>query len=1243
MSTEILPFDPVDCSLDGLTLVEASAGTGKTWSIATLVVRLVLQAGLRADQLLVVTFTRAAARELRDRVRARLREALDACQPGAEASDAQLERIVTPFRAREDAVGRLASALRDLDQAVITTIHSFCQRALSRWAFESGGRFGLSLDGDQAEAREDLAYDWWVRLRTRADPMELAALDATSLATFDKVLEEAGRFHDLQVLPPAEELPCLTDVAEDVARARDAIVTLWAQQDCREAAIAVLEKTGVVNAHSLRQRTRQDLYQALDQLGELDPATGTLQDIWATKYWSGFDRAHDGKMIRRLDLVLADPVWAALATLRASLDARSHAQQRWVTQQLVALAQQGAPALRMARRARGVLDFGDLILELDAALQSARGAELARVIRTELPCALIDEFQDTDRSQYRIFQRIYLDTQGAGSTRTQDGSRLFLVGDPKQAIYAFRGADIQGYLEAAKDASSMRRTMRRNWRSDGDLVKALGHLFGRVTRPFGYDEIDYVNVDAAAAARRGSFPRDGAAPLQLRFAEHIPKNGRETAHTKDWLRETAYDAVAAEIVRLLDGQSHIPDGRGAQRPVRPRDIAVLCGWSVDLWAMQQALRGRGVRAVLLSDEDVWASPQAAALITLLRAVMESDREALVRTALAGAILGRTAAEIVAITEQERVPEGVALPFFSTWDDGVNTLRAFRGAWEDHGLLRAFRSLLATGDVLERLLAGPEGERALTNLQHIVELLHELSVREHLGVAGLLARLERNREQSKDRTQAEDAMLRLESDEDAVILSTIHRAKGLEYPVVFLPSLWTKTHAPRGGEPVIFYDKGRMSMDLGSPDLQEHGMAAMEKSWTEQMRLLYVALTRARHRAVVLWGSTRDMESSAMAALLHGPGTQQPLNLDAVMERVKSATDSLITADLDALEAEAEGSIAWSKLDLSAGDHFDRSVQAGMDPVPRTFTHQVPALWRTSSYSSLVRRAHDAAAEVERMGGTDEEDVDILPGQGDQDEPCLLLSLPKGAQTGTAIHEVLEHVDFQLAVGQDGPTTHLVDQVKQRLAEHRVGDASQAQSVALELQRVLRTELSNGVRLADLRGSDRLNELSFLLPVGPTLSPGRLADALAVGSDGDPLMQQAADRVGKLGFMSLQGYLTGFIDLLFRHDGRFHVVDYKTNHLGDTLGAYAPAHLGHAMLHANYLLQLHLYVVATHRFLQGRVPGYAYQTHMGPAMYLFLRGMTPKTGPALGTFRVDVPQARVDALDRLFAPPAMEGA
>lgn len=1219
-------FDATNGILNGTGLIEASAGTGKTYTITTLFLRLVLEQGLEVGQILVVTFTEAATKELVGRIRSRLKEELDHLERGRDQDEIIRRCLNHPQVDLQRLRQRIIKALWQFDEAAIFTIHGFCRRVLDEHAFESANPFDIEIIKNESPLIEEIVHDFWGREIYNASPVFLRYLIGTN--TWPRSLMSLGALGakalDAEVLP--KTVPLASDdtaFCEAFSRAR----AIWQKE--RDFIASLLVNNSALKANSYKPEKMLTWFDALDgYLGKAAdrsaepprPITGGLIGDVLTKLTPTAltDGTKKGKTTPNhaffeavSELVETNQVFALKLTA-LKMELLDHVRQE----------------LRQRKRLLAVRSFEDLLFDLASALETKSGARLKQAIRNRYRAALIDEFQDTDPVQYRIFHTLF-----AGP-----GQLLYLIGDPKQSIYGFRGADLYAYLKAASTAKENSFTLTTNWRTDPTLLNGINTLFARIPRPFYLPDIEYTRVEPSPNARDALEHESGKqpAPLQIRFVERRTDRVGIRGHaiTQAWADENLSALTARDIGRLLGSPLRLKGRR-----LRPSDVAVLTRTNNEAGAMQEALQNLGIPSVLLSAESVFHSEEAEALLTLLNAIADAGHPGKIKAALSTDLFGLTGDDLLALecNDQE-------------WDRYVLTFRALEQAWTERGIVRMMHIFLTLSlgpghsNVTSQILGRARGERRLVNLRHLIELCHEAETEGHLGPHGLVRWFDSAR-QSRAKS-ADSSLLRLESDGDAIRIVTIHRSKGLEFPVVYLPFSWKGAVHTHRSKTVAFHDPQndhRLTLDLGSDSMERHLKEAAFEETAESMRLIYVALTRAKHLLVVTWGAFHSAEHSPLARLLHGSKN----NLSTAKEfsdYMRRLSDEDMLEDLKRLALETQpGTFSVEPL---RNEDFGIAGLAEDHPKPlreRIISRAMPYPKVISSYSSLVagQKARKNTLDEER----DFDEASLLEPQesshmaaGIKPETVPLSDFDRGSIAGRCLHKIMELLDFEIPRGEIPAST--VDEI---LQNHGLSPSAWHETVRRAIDDILDTPLDPEIPNLKLRGLAEtrcVKELEFIFPVVTrknTDAGARKGEEIAAAfrKHGSRLPSDYVNQPGLSNILLQPGFLKGFIDLVFEEAGRYYLVDFKSNYLGPIFADYREKALCSSMASHHYYLQYHLYTLALHKFLERRLPAYDYDLHFGSVYYLFLRGMSPHAPAGSGIFKDRPPRALIEALSDLM--------
>lgn len=1183
------PLNPLRFPLYGERLIEASAGTGKTYTIAGLYLRLLLghgpvieQAGeeggdagqpcaherpLSVTEILVVTFTEAATAELRGRIRARIHEARLAFMRG-HSTDTLLAQLLVEVEDHDLAARRLLAAERQMDEAAVFTIHGFCQRMLRQNAFESGALFETEFLTDDSRLRLQAVSDYW---RAEFYPVDqpLARAVRRLWPSPAALLREMGSWLDNDELE-------IRPVAGDE--------TLAARHSVAMARIGAVKAGWLAQTDEIRRQTE----------GQISRYTGKNYEGWLAKIGDWAQDETSGYVLPKelerfgqqaLEENLKKGGTVPTLPLFGEIDALLASRPGIRDLVLQRAARVVRSRMQESKRQAHQLSFDDLLRDLDGALGSGLGERLCERIRATYRVAMIDEFQDTDPQQYRIFHRLYGGHQDTA---------LLMIGDPKQAIYGFRGADIFTYIQARRNVSA-HYTLGRNWRSSRALVAAVNGLFERAKDPFIYEaDIPFLPVEAQGKSRALLIEGQSAPVLHC-----WQLTGQPTFNKGEYQSRMAR-ATAAEIHRLLtlarEGKAML-----GSEPVRAGDIAVLVRTGAEGKLVQQELARLAIASVYLSNrESVLAQVEAREILLILHACQNPSDERSLRAALATGLFDLDARALDALASDERA-----------WENAVQEFMGYRAVWHRHGVLAMLRALMHGRNLAASLLASPYGERRLTNFLHLGELLQQASG-ELDGEYALLRWL--GEAVSQPNGQDGEQILRLESERKLVQIVTIHKSKGLEYPLVFLPFICSH----RAADTPLFHETGeagnRTVLDLTGA---EESLAEADKErLAEDLRLLYVALTRGVYAT---WLGLAPVRSGA------GKSEKTDLHRTAIGYLLQKGEEgdagTLATALTDL--AQALPGVTVGEPSLTRPAPLPAEAEKPGEPTVRAFQGQLERDWWISSYSGLAAQGNGHGKGVLANPGFDDEvatEAAVTVQEEEAPAPSIF-TFPKGARPGTLLHSLFETIDFEHAKGES-LAQHIAALLTQEGFDEGWAPVLQQQVEAV-LDTPLETGLGDPVRLRDLAPERKQVELEFFLPMGRVTAPA----LTALCQQHDPL-----SRGGKpLGFATVQGMLKGFIDLVFEWQGRWYLLDYKSNHLGMSPADYGRPALERAMREHRYDLQYQLYSLALHRLLALRLPGYDFDRHFGGVFYLFLRGM-----PQGGVFHTRPSRELVLGLDELFS-------
>lgn len=1200
---ETIPLNPITLPLNQISLIEASAGTGKTYTIGSLYLRLLLKAGennfsrpLNVEEILVVTFTEMATEELKKKIRERITDAIHKLTAFAETQDKSAfknDEFLTALCQDLDifeAIHHLKLAEQNMDLAAIYTIHGFCRRMLMQYAFHSGIHFNLELIKDQSDLLVRFANEFW-REHFYPLPFEMADFIANGLGSPDYVLSLLESNLDKNLIVDLENQQALSiSITEflhqylgEYFKDIKALKRFWLESAGKISELITEELNkdyakGEPKSLSRRSYNTSRLAKWIDQVNAWanDPRDYVLNETLMSYFTQSAlgEKGEEG----------ASPFIAQIFTEleeRASALMSPDLLRRIILYHYRQGLQQKLLDYKLNHQEKS---FDDLLRLLCEALQGEQGDELAEMIRFQYPFAMIDEFQDTDSQQYAIFSKIYRDNP-------EKNTGFIMIGDPKQAIYRFRGADIFTYLKASDEAQS-RFELTKNYRSEKNLVDGVNALFDFPQSPFIYQNINFTAVDSRDDHFR--FYLNGKAEPAYRFylTESDKVNKTEMAKIcaisiQHWLKS------AAENQAVFQNEDTC-------KTLQPANIAVLVKNRYEAADVIQELQKLDIASVYLSDQSsVFDSHVAVELLRILKACL-NVAERPILNAIATALFGLNAADIHQIQQNE-----------ADWQRWADSFAQYQQTWQRQGILVMLHQILLEQGISERLLSQATGERDLTDFLHLAEILQQAATL-HESEAALLSWFEKQIQGEGH----QEAQIRLESERQLVKIVTIHKSKGLEYDLVWLPFLAVPSKIPTAGDMNVYYSKER---DETLWDMENRNLNALyEETFAEELRLLYVALTRAKYQMAFALPAQFDKKWNALHYVL----SQGEIGKEIALSAPKD-TETLLQTFKEKMQDNVE---ICTKPNLEALTAL--SINTKNDDLKAAeFTGNIEQDWRITSFTSIEQGHRRQNYFTESAGKKHAvfDDVKDYDSQNTIEISTALLSenesnildLPRGKQVGTALHRHFENCYFS-----DLANTEEIDKLRQSLQL----DETFTEPLQNWLQQISHTPLSNkiGITLADLANKDCIKEMPFYLAIREYFDLEAFNRALKAHHHlpSEPLQ-----------FEQIQGMVRGSIDLVFRHNGKYYLVDYKSNFLGSTLFDYNQEALKKEMLHSHYDWQYLIYTLALHRYLQSVVPHYDYARDFGGVFYLFLRGMNGE--PQSGVF-YDRPSVElITELDGVF--------
>lgn len=1146
-----LSFDCAKEPLDeGVCLLEASAGTGKTFALARIFLRLVAEHGLEVSKILVVTFTTAATEELRGRIRELLVEALELLQgEGCEIEDETIRQLANSGSNKDKYIRRIRLAITCFDEAVIHTIHGFCNRVLAENSLETHALFEAELDQSADDLITEAMHEYWRCSMADVHPVVAASASVSRLGP-----DELVKFY--KSLPVTRSFQMGFGQGEDPALFREQLILgfellkdSWIQG--RDEYFQFIEKC--VNKRN-RAYTQSDRHaRLLDDLlvkQSISPSgIEVLREIRSSKLSVRKEFINDPR-----------PQFSRQAEeFCLALD-------RFFT--IVRI--DGANYLRKRieewKNARGLLSFDDLLrLTADAVTRKTEAGEsLRQSLRTSFEAALIDEFQDTDPVQFKIFQELF------GSSEKH---RMYLIGDPKQSIYRFRGADIEAYFEFARATGAKTYSLDKNFRTTSSLVRGVNQfLSAPAESPFLHPQLPFhpVNPNLGGSADQNKLFQFGenSTPSFVIRELQIPGDRRPN---KSITQGAIRIDMANEIFDLLN------DGRVGGKEVNPGDIAVLVRSNSEAREVWEYFCSRGLPAVVFSDMSLFETEESRELCWVLQGLSDAQNDRSIRRALATGLLGMSSDDFQGWKDDP-----------AEWERWVGQFRGIRKTWREQGIYVALRKLFRETGAIERNLKRPDGERRVTNFLHLSEVLHQATANNPMSPSSLVVWLRAKMDQ-KNRSN-EEYQLRLESESAAIRILTVHKSKGLEYPITFLPFLGFSTEPKKGA--FTYHDNdGQLTVgmrELANDEDLNRGYLAESR---EDARVLYVGLTRASSRCY----------------LYHLPevGTEQvpPSAQGRILQEItKSSSAGGIAGWIEHSGLNEE--ITHDYLSLNPTERGVRNGQtAEFRIAPDSLLSEVfprgrtlPTGNRIESFSSLTKQVDFNGFDLD---GVSVEEGEKMDGSISDD---LIYKFPAGANAGNFMHDLFEHLSFDDSSGWE-------EMVGSKLEDHQFDSLIWKAPILKMVSHVMTVDLFPGFSLSSLSTSDRMEEMEFLFPSAST----ELSKLGSILPD-DSQLKKYLSRVDGSEWAELEkdGYLTGLVDLVFRDRGRYYILDWKSNLLSGRVDGFEQAAVEQEMHDHHYILQYHLYVLAIYKFLKSRIPGFSYERDFGGVYYLFTRGIRPSS-------------------------------
>lgn len=1135
-------------------LIEASAGTGKTYTIAGLYVRLLVEKKLTADRILVMTFTRKATAELRERIFNRLRECQRVLENGVTAAtDDFLATFIQQVPDRAEAVQIINDAIRNFDENQVTTIHGFCQKVLNEEALSAGTPFELDIT-QHDDALVQAVEDYWREFISRHSESSAGKYFSAGMISLAPTPEKLKSLISPLISKSYAEIrgEVMDDplgYLERIIKAKKKLKGVWEsdQESIRNELLAA----------DLKNYTEKNVSSWMLKMDEfLNDSVFGSDTFTQIKYFSASYQNNPDNLKKNKHRVPDHPFFGMVDMYIAGIEDIDGIKTTLIFDAFKSISEKREKNLNNS----SAICYDDLLKSVQRALdQEGSGKELAHSLLRKYPFALVDEFQDTDPVQYHIFDRIYPKEGGQ--------SGLFMIGDPKQAIYAFRGADIYTYFKARKAVSEPVYTLEKNYRSTPRLIKAVNTIFGGERNAFIQPEIDYFDIADGLPELSGEFLVNGEPSDQFRITV---KNGAET--NKEPCFEFAFEQTVSEISGLLD-LSRQGNVTIKGQKLRGGDIAILVSDHRHAAILKKKLKSHGIDSVTYSRQQVFDTFEAHRLGLLMAAVLEPLNQVARNNVLMSGLFGIDLSLLHQYSEDEAKNQQL-----------VSELLKLNEIWHRHGFYPMLRSLLNRENRFSEIARLSGSERILVNMYQLGDICTKAEREGKLDPRSLYAWFMREK---NDPGNDEERTLLLESDQNLVKISTIHNSKGLQYPVVFCPGLWeakksksilTEYH-PDGSETLVIH-----AGQQADEERKKAEQKSLEESVAEEIRKAYVAVTRAKYQCNVIWANHKDSRYSGFGAQAIGEKVFNESGNQIIFEEIFKCYEK---SSPEAIRVDVQDEPV--KRTALSGRSADEEPSVSL----RRYSgrKEIAVCRKTESFSSLMQ-PHSKDDRQQDYDQVMESYISAFDGSDEETRKLNLFYFPKGAAAGTVIHKLFEREEFSFqSAGKEDDASWIDEVLKQYQIDQKWTPVMQ------QMLKDVAGASFPGFELSRIKKSDMLSEMEFHFLSSDTSSERLLQ-----------VIRKQSGIIPAAGRLNCSTIMTGFIDLIIRENGRYYILDYKSNHLGDELSDYGRQHLFQEILANGYDLQFHLYTVALVKYMRKKVKEFDYETHFGGVAYLFVRGM-----------------------------------
>lgn len=1162
-------FNVFDAPFKGFSLVEASAGTGKTYNITSLYIRAIIEKEYSPSNILVLTYTEAATAELKSRIRSRIKESIDCLSGTKEAEDEFLKELKR--RSDPTFIQRLKKALFSFDEASIFTIHGFCQKLLREESLAFGVQSDFEILQDTSELIQDAVDAYWRKI-VKEYSDSLIGHGMLEFLMSEKITPE-------KIKPIIEKV-----LGKPYANLRS-------DRDLKEKVQAKKKRIQLLNEHLAYQwEEDKDALNEIIFSGKLRKGSykpDAFKDIWNTLerwltsskiHFKGFDKLENfgkekiEKSVTKGNEVLVPTLCELIDEFLAEIGDLNSIKADFLLDAINEIKE----SIEIQKEKKNALSFDDLLQKVANNIDQ----KLVHKISSQYPIALVDEFQDTDPIQYSIFKQIY---------GGQDAS-LFMIGDPKQAIYSFRGADLFTYFEATGDVSDGQQySLNNNYRANEQLIAAVNAIYGKHERPFVFDQPLFREAYFPEGKSQKKLFLSGKEQVPLSFIDCNSDN-----KNKDESKSVVCEYVSSQVKKLLEEDYFV-----GENPVQPRDISILVRTKVEAIQIQNALEINGIKSIARSNESVFKTSECTELKLILKAVIDHSNPDLIRASLITSFIGYNSEEILALIHDE-----------SKWGRIIQLFRFADEQWNKYGVSEAFNELDNFFGIRERLSTLTNAERRITNLYHLEELITDHENQHKTSSNSIIRFL--NQKITSSTTPSDEELIRLESDLDLVTITTLHSSKGLEYPIVFVPFLWDdfERRNNQGYSILEFHDStNKLQIDVAPKETDPAHIIARREALADALRLSYVALTRAEAACYIPFVNYKGITSSPLLAMISGP--------KALLEDKQNQEAQVIQfySELNALNNSKEIEVLSSSEILKIDDSRAKTSIQKEQFTSQSFSvkefsrNDVDQFSRIVSFSSLTssKETMSMVKDYDQLEFADEMQTDGV----EEVQTLSRFTFPKGSFTGNLLHNIFEHLDFGAS------DTH-----QQIISDHfDVANLDQKWLLVLNkwIEESLDHQLTDDIQLSKLASSDVLKELEFHFPV-TQINTEKILKTIRKNSSEESFSS------------TISGFMKGFIDLIFRHEDKYYILDYKSNHLGDALEDYGSDYLQHKIVSSSFDVQYHIYVLALKLYLEQRDYDFNFEKNFGGVFYFFLRGVDDSK-PGTGIFFDKPTKHIIDELEK----------